>query len=55
MLDLQTFTHAEYRTERDAFMPQAIGFSVNCPASVPEVIDPACFIHERVLRVLPAP
>ena len=39
MLDLQIFTHAEYRTELDAFKPQAIGFSVNCPSIVPEVID----------------
>ena len=53
MLDLQIFGHADYRAELDAFRPQAIGFSLNYLANVPEVIDlaketrgllPECFI-----------
>ena len=39
MLDLQIFTHADYRAELDAFRPQAVGVSVNYLANVPEVID----------------
>src|SRR5439155_14739637 len=39
MLDLQIFSHADYRAELDAFRPQAVGFSVNYLANVPEVID----------------
>ncbi len=39
LLDLQIFSHADYWKELAAFAPQAIGFSVNYLANVPEVID----------------
>lgn len=39
LLDLQIFTHADLRRELDAFRPQAVGFSVNYLANVPEVVD----------------
>src|SRR6266850_987339 len=53
LLDLQIFTHRDYWRELEAFRPEAIGFSVNYLANVPEVIDlaiatrrrlPGCFI-----------
>ena len=53
LLDLQVFTHQDYWSEVEAFRPQAIGFSVNYLANVPEVIDlvvatrrrlPGCFL-----------
>ena len=37
--DLQTFVHAELHRELIAFRPQALGFSLNYLANVPEVID----------------
>jgi len=39
LLDLQIFTHADYRREIGRFRPQAVGFSVNYLANVPEVVD----------------
>jgi magnesium-protoporphyrin IX monomethyl ester (oxidative) cyclase len=39
LLDLQIFSHADYWKELAAFAPQAVGFSVNYLANVPEVID----------------
>src|SRR5262245_5249755 len=39
LLDLQIFQHADYWRELETFAPQAIGFSVNYLANVPEVID----------------
>ncbi len=53
LLDLQIFTHADLRRELDTFRPQAVGFSVNYLANVPEVINlaketrrrlPQCFV-----------
>ena len=53
LLDLQVFHHADYFETLHAFAPQAIGFSLNYLANVPEVIDlakatktrlPHCFI-----------
>jgi hopanoid C-3 methylase HpnR len=53
MLDLQIFSRADYLAELNAFRPQAVGFSVNYLANVPEVIDlaketkrhlPGCFL-----------
>src|SRR5581483_8676657 len=38
-LDLQIFSHRDYFHELDSFKPQAIGFSLNYLANVPEVID----------------
>ena len=39
LLDLQVFTHADYWHEVETFAPQAVGFSVNYLANVPEVVD----------------
>src|SRR5262245_10125595 len=39
LIDLQISTHADYRREVEQFRPQAIGFSVNYLANVPEVLD----------------
>src|SRR3989441_1189345 len=53
LLDLQIFTHDDYRRELVEFKPEAVGFSLNYLANVPEVIDlaketrrraPDCFI-----------
>src|SRR6267142_1694023 len=49
MLDLQIFSHADYRAELDAFRPHAVGFSVNYLANVPEVID----LSKETKRLLP--
>src|SRR5712691_8638849 len=39
LLDLQIFKHADYWREIETFAPQAVGFSVNYLANVPEVLD----------------
>ena len=39
LLDLQVFRHADYFQEVRDFQPQAIGFSLNYLANVPEVIE----------------
>ena len=39
LLDLQIFNHADYWRELETFAPQAVGFSVNYLANVPEVVD----------------
>src|SRR5712664_2904009 len=53
LLDLQIFGHADYYRELADFKPQAVGFSLNYLANVPEVLDlaketkrrrPDCFI-----------
>ncbi|MGO9058078.1 MAG: hopanoid C-3 methylase HpnR [Candidatus Binataceae bacterium] len=53
MIDLQLFTHRDFYHELESFKPQAIGFSLNYLANVPEVVDlakatrklmPGCFI-----------
>jgi magnesium-protoporphyrin IX monomethyl ester (oxidative) cyclase len=53
LLDLQIFRHRDYHAEVDRFRPEAVGFSLNYLANVPEVIDlaketrgrlPGCFI-----------
>jgi hopanoid C-3 methylase HpnR len=53
LLDLQVFSHDDYRRELAEFKPEAVGFSLNYLANVPEVIDlaketrrraPDCFI-----------
>jgi magnesium-protoporphyrin IX monomethyl ester (oxidative) cyclase len=53
LLDLQVFNHRDFLKEVKTFHPDAIGFSVNYLANVPEVIDlakrarelvPKCFI-----------
>ncbi len=47
ILDLQIFSHQDLYREIDGFSPQAIGFSLNYLANVPEVIDLAKAIKER--------
>jgi hopanoid C-3 methylase len=49
MLDLQIFSRADYLALLDAFRPQAVGFSVNYLANVPEVID----LAKETKRLLP--
>jgi magnesium-protoporphyrin IX monomethyl ester (oxidative) cyclase len=53
LLDLQIFSHEDYRRELADFNPQAVGFSLNYLANTPEVIDlaketrrraPDCFV-----------
>src|SRR5262249_16962924 len=39
LLDLQVFRHADYFEELRTFQPEAIGFSLNYLANVPEVIE----------------
>jgi len=39
LLDLQVFRHADYFQELRTFQPEAIGFSLNYLANVPEVIE----------------
>lgn len=39
IIDLQCFTHKELWKEVDQFNPDAVGFSVNYLANVPEIID----------------
>lgn len=47
LLDLQIFRHADYFRELSAFRPQAVGFSLNYLANVPEVIDLAMETKRR--------
>ncbi|HEX5815771.1 MAG TPA: hopanoid C-3 methylase HpnR [Methylomirabilota bacterium] len=53
LLDLQIFRHADYVAALDDFKPQAVGFSLNYLANIPEVVDlakltkarrPGCFV-----------
>ncbi len=53
LIDLQLFTQRDFFREMESFKPQAIGFSLNYLANVPEVVDlakatrklmPECFI-----------
>src|ERR671934_1950483 len=53
LLDLQLFGHADYHREVADFHPDAVGFSLNYLANVPEVLDlaietkrrrPGCFV-----------
>ena len=53
LLDLQTSDHAEYFRLLDAWKPEAVGFSLNYLANLPEVLDlakvtrlrwPGCFV-----------
>ncbi len=39
LLDLQIFRHADYWHEIETFRPEAVGFSVNYLANVPEALD----------------
>src|SRR5216110_2884201 len=53
VLDLQIYRHREYFREPETFRPDAVGFSLNYLANVPEVVDlaietkrrrPRCFV-----------
>lgn len=48
IIDLQTFSHAELHAELAAFKPEAVGFSLNYLANVPEVIDLAKAVKGRL-------
>src|SRR5262252_115004 len=39
LLDLQIFTHRDYERELGEFKPDAVGFSLNYLANVPEAIE----------------
>jgi magnesium-protoporphyrin IX monomethyl ester (oxidative) cyclase len=47
LLDLQIFHHADFARELDDFRPQAVGFSLNYLANIPEVIDLAKLTKQR--------
>src|ERR671936_509440 len=47
LLDLQIFRHADYIRELDDFHPDAVGFSLNYLANVPEVLDLAIETKRR--------
>jgi hopanoid C-3 methylase len=47
LLDLQVFSHRDYVAELGAFRPQAVGFSLNYLANVPEVVDLARATRRR--------
>jgi magnesium-protoporphyrin IX monomethyl ester (oxidative) cyclase len=48
LVDLQVFNHDELKHEIQAFQPDAVGFSVNYLANVPEVIDLAKLVREML-------
>jgi magnesium-protoporphyrin IX monomethyl ester (oxidative) cyclase len=50
LLDLQVFTHSDYQRELEDFAPDAVGFSVNYLANVPEVIDLAKLARKKFPR-----
>src|SRR3989442_6182178 len=50
LLDLQIFKHEEYFKQLLEFGPQAIGFSLNYLANVPEVLD----LAKETKRLLPS-
>ena len=49
LLDLQIFSHRDFDRELTAFQPDAIGFSLNYLANVPEAID----LAKAAKRTLP--
>ena len=51
LLDLQIFSHTDYVRELDEFKPDAVGFSLNYLANVPEVLDLAQETKRRHPRV----
>jgi magnesium-protoporphyrin IX monomethyl ester (oxidative) cyclase len=48
LIDLQVFSHGELKHELQRFQPDAVGFSVNYLANVPEVIDLAKAVREML-------
>jgi hypothetical protein len=52
IIDLQTFSHPELYAELKEFEPEAVGFSLNYLANVPEVIDLAKAVKGRPAGLL---
>src|SRR5438093_9375948 len=50
LLDLQIFAHRDFEREVREFGPDAVGFSLNYLANVPEAID----LAKRVKEIWPA-
>ena len=48
LLDLQRFRHRDYFTLLEEWRPQAIGFSLNYLANIPEVVDLAIATRQRL-------
>jgi hopanoid C-3 methylase len=48
LIDLQVFNHRELQREIHGFQPDALGFSVNYLANVPEVIDLAKLVRQTL-------
>ncbi len=52
LIDLQVFRHRHYRRMLDTWRPDAVGFSLNYLANVPEVVDLARLARERLPDIL---
>src|SRR5579875_2152752 len=50
VVDLQVFSHRELARELDRFAPEAVGFSLNYLANVPEALDLAKAVKRRLPR-----
>jgi len=50
LLDLQVFTHRDYFLVLDQWKPDAVGFSLNYLANIPEVVDLAQVTRRRLPR-----
>lgn len=48
IIDLQIFKHRDFYSELESFKPQAVGFSTNYLANIPEVIDLAKETRRRL-------
>lgn len=48
LMDLQVFNHADFKRELLKFRPDAVGFSLNYLANVPEVIDLAKMVKDQL-------
>jgi hopanoid C-3 methylase HpnR len=48
LLDLQVFKHQDFFATLNEWQPDAVGFSLNYLANIPEVVDLAKEVHERL-------
>jgi hopanoid C-3 methylase HpnR len=48
LLDLQAFKHEDFVVTLDDWKPDAVGFSLNYLANIPEVVDLAKQVHKRL-------
>src|SRR5947199_9924392 len=48
LLDLQSFRHSDYFRLLDEWRPDAVGFSLNYLANIPEVVDLAIETRRRL-------